>query len=203
MTVEQVCVAFKAHMGWVNAVAVARSGPRLRCLRAERVDLLPHGDRDLIEPYHVAGGWDGLDRVPPPADPAAVVRRGLRRQARSAITVLRSYRDQLEDAGLRWDRAVLLTGRGRLGDDLPRILASHTQIHVAEGEAIRDATRRALRALDLRVVERDEKGVLDRAAAVLHGRNPDAELKAARPDGAKAWRREERLLAMAAWLDRR
>lgn len=200
---EPVCIALKAHLGWVNAVAVARNHRHLRCLRAERVELLPGGDRNLREPYHVAGGWQGLDRVPPPADPAAVVSRGRRRQVESATRVLSAYREQLAAAGMDWTRAVLLTGRGRLGDDLSRILASHAQIHVAEGEAIREAVRCALGALGVELLERDEKRVPDRAAQAFGGRDPDAELKASRPDPVSAWRREERLLAMAAWLDRR
>lgn len=197
-----VCVAFKAHMGWVNAVAVrAHRGP-LACMDARRVSLGRGDDREVMEPYHLAGGWNGLVREPRPPDPAVVIRRGRQRQAQAARSSLAAYRDDLAAAGLIVVRAVLLTGRGRLGD-LERVLASHASIHVAEGEAIRDATRRGLAALDIATVEQDEKDVPALAAAALDADDPDAVLKAHRPAPGVTWRREERLLALAAWLHRR
>ncbi|MEQ8857472.1 MAG: hypothetical protein RIC56_02385 [Pseudomonadales bacterium] len=202
---EQVCIAFKAHMGWVNTAAVARGDSGIRCLAVGRVDLVSGDDREVLEPYHVAGGWHGLERRPRPADPAAVVRRGRKRQVASACLALSGYQDSLRQRGLELTRAVLLTGRGRIGADLERLLGSHAQIHVAEGEAVRDALREALRALAVDRLEQDEKTVLARAATTLDESDPDAFLRSAPPPvrpPAGPWRKEERLLALAAWLHR-
>lgn len=199
---ETVCVAFKAHLGWVNAVAVRSRARRPAAVLAMRLDLFDGSDREAVEPYHVAGGWDGLHRVPPPADPASVIRRGRAKQARAAERSLSALEGTLIAGGHAWRRAVVLTGRGRLGA-IDQVLRSHAQIHVAEGEAVRDALRAALTALKIPSVDQDEKRTLDSAGARLKVDDPDGLLKDARPEGAGTWTREERLLALAAWLHRR
>jgi len=203
LLVDEVCVAFKAHLGWVNAVAVACGARAVDCRDARRLTLVAGTDRETAEPYHVAGGWDGLEQRPRPADPLGIIRRGRQRQVRAARRVLGGYADTLEGAGLRWTRAVVLTGRGWLGHDLEDILSSHAHIHVYEGEAIRDATRQALKALGKAFVEQDEKSTLAAAADLLGAADPDALLKERRPPAVSTWRKEERLLALAAWLHRR
>jgi hypothetical protein len=200
---ENVCVAFKAHQGWVNAVAVGIGTATPAPVHAQRLDLLAGAERDIVEPYHVAGGWSGLERVPRPADPAGVIRRGRRRQVACAGRRLKDFRALLEHKGLHWQRAVVLTSRGRLGDDLEHILGSHAHIHIAEGEAIRDATRAALRAMEIEHVDQDEKSILFEAARVLGCRDCDGLMKALRPPDAGSWTKEERLIALGAWLNRR
>jgi len=208
---DPVCIAFKAHMGWVNAVAVDLLADTPRPILAERVDLIDSGSREFLEPYHVAGGWSGLERVPRPEDPAAIIRRGRLEQAASACRRLIEFRDALERNGLHWQRAVMLTSRGWLGDDLEHILGSHAHIHVAEGEAIREATRQAFGAMAMPYVNQDEKSVLDQAGERLAagqlsgGRVPagdcDALMKGLRPEACKSWRKEERLIGLGAWLN--
>ncbi len=202
---KTVCVSFKAHMGWTNAVAVLVDAPSPTPVYTGRVDLVATDDRDVSEPYHVAGGWHGLNRVTQPRDPAATVRNGRRRQASAAKVQLNAFGQTLEAAQLRWTRAVVLTGRGRLSDDLDRILGSHAHIHVAEGDAIRDATRIALDAMRIERIDQDEKSVLSDAIHSLKCSAADCDslMKNARPAGAKSWRKEERLLALAAWLNRK
>ena len=74
---QALCLAIKVHMGWINC-AVVRCGFKWpEIARLERLDLDPDGDRELLEPWHVAAGWQGLERVAPAPDPAAVVARGL------------------------------------------------------------------------------------------------------------------------------
>jgi hypothetical protein len=197
-----VCVAFKAHQGWVNAVAVVRDAALPTPVRADRIDLFDGSDREATEPYHVAGGWHGLDRAPRPQNSAAVIERGRRKQLAAAKRRLLAYREVLASAHLQWCRGVVLTSRGRLSGDLEHILGSHAHIHIAEGEAIRDATRAALRALRMSYVDQDEKSVLETATKMLPRRDCDAYMKARKPAVASAWRAEERLIALAAWLNR-
>ena len=201
----QVCIAFKAHLGWVNAVAVRDDTDTPTPEYAGRVELLSTGDRAIREPYHVAGGWSGLTRVARPDDPADVVRRGRAGQATSAAEHLKAFRETLLAQDLRWTRSVVLTARGRLGDDLEHILGSHAHIHVAEGEAIRDATRAGLDQLAIPYVDQDEKVVPQQAAAALHYADADecdALMKRVRPPGARSWTKEHRLIGLAAWLNR-
>ena len=47
---QNVCVACKAHLGWVNAVAVAMQTSEPAPLLAQRIELVNRGDREAIEP---------------------------------------------------------------------------------------------------------------------------------------------------------
>ncbi len=200
---KNVCVAFKAHMGWVNAVPVLVNGKDLSPLPARRVDLIDTDDREVREPYHVAGGWRDLTQVPRPKDPQAVIARGRKAQEKSATKVLRTFRDQLTADGFCWTRAVVLTTRGIVHDDLEDILGSHAHIHVAEGGAIREATRVALRSLKIDQVGQDEKSTWEEAAKRRKQTVEalDTHVKSLKPASGK-WSKEERVTALAAWLHR-
>ena len=161
---DAVCVAFKAHMGWVNAVAVQVEAGSPRPLLAQRIDLVEGEDREVVEPYHVAGGWQGLKSSKRPEDPEAIIRRGTTKQISSATKQLKLFARILVQQELQWTGAVILTGCGWLGDDLERILGAHAHIHVAEGEAIRNATRHALDSLRISFVNQDEKSILPAAS---------------------------------------
>jgi hypothetical protein len=202
MAMAAVCIAFKAHMGWVNAVAVAIDAPKPKPLLARRVDLFEGQGREVVEPYHVAGGWDGLERVPQPPDPAKVISAGRKKQVAATKKQLRAFQKSLVGQGLDWQRAVVLVGRGWMGHTLEEILGHHAHIHVYEGEAVRDATRSALDAIGVPWIEQDEKSVPELAASELRVRDSDGFMKPLRPDGVRSWTKEERLIGLAAWLGR-
>ena len=77
--------------------------------------------------------------------------------------------------------------------------------HVAEGEAIRSATRLALDAMGTVFVDQDEKSILSAASQQLNCNLQDCDslMKRVKPAEAKSWRQEERLIALGAWLNRR
>jgi hypothetical protein len=201
--VISVCVAFKAHQGWVNSVAVRLRSKRPEPLLCARIDLFVGQGREVVEPYHVAGGWDGLARVPCPDDPARLIGESLKRQARATRARLKSFSEEIRKLQLVWSYSVMLTGRGRLGDDLEHILGSHAQIHIAEGEAVRRATRKALQAMGIVCVDQDEKSIPGDAAERLgqDANTLDHLLKPMKPATARTWTREERLLALGAWIN--
>ena len=200
---KRTIVAFKAHQGWANAVVVGRSGTGIDVLCVRRVEAGDPADRETTEPYHVAAGFDGLTLVPRPPDPAAVIRRGRRKQERRVEVALEALRRSLEQSGWNWTRAVVLTGRGWLSEDLEHTLAAHAHVHVAEGEAIRDALRAGVAKLKLDCLDQDEKSVRPAAQAKLECSDDElkARMKAARPADARSWRQEEQLVALAAWLN--
>lgn len=202
---ESVCIAFKAHLGWVNAVAVRVDRKAPTPVHAQRVDFFDGDDRAVSEPYHVAGGWQELDRVPRPADPGAVIAKGHKAQAKCAKKQLQMFRKTLEGRGLLWTRAVMLIGRGIVHENLEDILGSHAHIHVAEGEAIRDATRAALVTLKIDYCDQDEKSILETVAQKT-GDTPagcDDRMKGLKPQTARAWAKEDRVIAWGAWLHRK
>lgn len=197
---KPICVAFKAHLGWVNAVGVRAEADEPSPVFAERVELLGTANREILEPYHVAGGWHGLEKGLRPDNPAEIIRRGREQQADSALDRLAMFRGTIEQR-FRWQSAVMLTSRGRLGD-MEHMLRSHAQIHVAEGESIRDATRAALDELGIPCTNLDEKSILGEAAIQLGVEDCDAFMKERRPKETGSWRKEERVIALGAWLGR-
>jgi hypothetical protein len=200
---EAVCVAFKAHMGWVNAVVVQVGADSPKPLLAQRIDLVEGEVREVTEPYHVAGGWQGLQSSKRPENPEAIIRRGTAIQISSATKRLKLYARMLSQQALQWTSAVVLTGRGFLGDDLEHILGAHAHIHVAEGEAIRNATRHALGSLGISFVNQDEKSILPIASDKMECSVEDCDkfMKSVKPPNTKSWRKEERLIALGAWLN--
>jgi hypothetical protein len=198
---NEAAIGVAGHMGWAAVAVVARGGGTIQVLRTERIETAPSGDKDAMEPYHLAAGFDGPRRVPRPAVPAAVVARGLAKQRRATLTNFRKLCRELRGASYEVARAGILSGRGRLAASLDAILASHAQIHVAEGIAVRESIASALRELDLTVDYIDRKSLFDNAARIL-GKSPDeltAVLRAARPENLGPWRQEQKLAALAAW----
>ena len=189
------------HMGWACVAAVLVEGRTPTAVRTFRLTTGDHAHPESIEPYHAAAGYHGATRIDPPANPDRVVRDGLRRQRRHTSKHLARLIGQLEDWPLP-RRAALFVGRGRVGTSLERILASHAQIHVAEGNAVRDSVRRALAERHIAVLEVDRR---DLAASVqshlgLEEAAAGQRLRGLRPDNGGAWRQEERSCALAAWL---
>ena len=201
MPETEVTVGFKAHLGWLAAVTVAARASAPQPLDAVRLDLFADQPREVREPYHVAGGWDGLTQVAKPDDPAAVVKRAAAQQVRHTASAFERFRGELEHAGLQWRSAVLLIGRG-IVHDLEETLQSHAHIHIAEGEAVRAATRAALTKIGVPYVEQDEKSALAGAADKLStsAEALEAQLKQARPPNVRSWTKEHRTIAAAAWL---
>ncbi len=201
-------IGVSAHLGWaaVAAVEIASSEKRaLRVLYTGRIETADPGDREAKEPYHVAGGFDGLDRVPRPADPAASVERGLRKQRRHTARALARVEKELASEGRRVGCAGILVSRGRAAKDLEKAIGSHTQIHIEEGLAVRESLRRAL-AESCRsarwVSDIDQKSVVSIASEELAMKEAAllAVLGAAKPGNGGPWRKEEKTAALAAWI---
>ena len=197
----ETALGLSPHMGWACAAAVLIDGGIPTAVRTFRLTTGDRAHPESIEPYHAAAGYRGARRVEPPADPERVVREGLRRQRRHTSADLARLLGQLED----WPaprRAALFVGRGREGSSLERILASHAQIHVAEGNAVRESIRRALAGPDITVLEVDRRDVAAdvRARLGLEEAAASQRLKGLCPDNGGPWRQEERSCALAAWL---
>jgi hypothetical protein len=197
-----VSLGFSTHLGWVCVTAVRSRQREITSVRTFRLETSPPGDREVLEPYHVAGGFDGLQRIPPPTDPAASVARGLDGQRRTTAKNLKLLTRSLEDLNVGVCAAGLFVGRGRQAPTLEKILASHAQIHVAEGNAVRDSVRQACRGLDIPVVAIDKRLLFDVAQQHLEldERSAMNLLTRVKPDNAGGWRKEEKRCALAALI---
>jgi hypothetical protein len=199
---RRAAIGLSAHLGWAATACIAVSRGRLRVLRSDRLELSASGDREVVEPYHVAGGFDGLSRVPPPPDPKASVESGLRRQRRAAVQATDALCRSLASEGYRITFAGLLVGRGRAAESLERAIGSHTQIHVEEGLAVRESFRRALERAGAHVEPVDQRTVWETGTEILV-RSPEvlgAELRGSTPENGGPWRKEEQTAALAAWI---
>jgi len=196
---RRAAIGVAAHLGWATLCVVATGGRALRVLHSERIETADPDDREACEPFHVAGGFDGLDRVPPPEDPQAAVDRGLAKQRRHTKGALRGI-ERLHGEEIGW--VGILVSRGRAAETLERATASHTQIHIEEGIAVRDSLRHALAKPGRHVEDVDQKAVWSLAGEAL-GRSDAAlakELAGLEPQNSGAWRKEEKTAALAAWL---
>ena len=193
-------IAFKAHLGWVNAVGIASTDDEPGARFVERIELFDGAPREAIEPYHLAGGWQGLTQVAAPDNPAEIVARGRKMQVEAATDVLGALRNRLDGT---FKLGVILEGRG-INVGLEHDLDSHAHIHVAEGRAVREAIRGALDQLGIDWLDYDEKSILGATAATRREdeSTTDTNWKQAKPATTRKWAKEERLLAMAAWLNR-
>ena len=139
---KHAAIGVSSHLGWAATAVMACDERELRILRSDRIEAAPVDDREALEPYHVAGGFDGLRRVPPPADSRAVVRRGLRRQQRFTSRALAELAEELATQGHEIAFAGIMVSRGREAASFEKAIASHVQIHIQEGLAVRACFRR-------------------------------------------------------------
>lgn len=199
---KRASIGISAHMGWAATAVVVVESDRLRVFRTDRIETGKSGDREALEPYHVAGGFDGLNRVPLPANPEKTLKRGLEKQQRFAARSIAKLADSLGDQGYQLVRAGMLVSRGRAAPNFEKSIAAHPQIHVQEGLAVRASIGSALAAVGARLREIDQKTVMTIAAAELDGIEPTwtDQLQALTPDNGGAWRKEEKHAAVAAWL---
>ena len=198
---RRAAVGVSAHLGWAATATVVVGRAGLRVLRTDRLEIARPEDRAAREPYHVAGGFEGLGRVPRPKDPEASLRGGLSRQRRLAERAVGELAETLGADGHRIAFAALLVGRGRRAPEFAKAVGSHAQIHVEEGIAIRESIRLAFEALGARVRELDQKRLWSDGAEHLALPEPtlSTTLRQLRPDSG-AWRKEEQSAALAAWL---
>jgi hypothetical protein len=189
-------------MGWASVATIVRDGASFRVLRTDRLETAGADDIEAQGPYHRAAGFQGAKRIPVPIDPPAVVDRGRLRQRRHTLASFSALARELERSGYAIAAGAILAGRGVIARSLEAVLASHAQIHVAEGIAVRDAVEQALRSLGIASVRLDRETVLGEAARLLRCGEAELEarVRATRPENGGRWRREERLAALAARL---
>jgi hypothetical protein len=148
-------------------------------------------DRIALEPYHVAAEIV-RSRVAGALEQAeAAVREGRVRQDELAADGLRTIVQHLSDGSWNPSGAALLVNRaGWVTDLLQYSFASDSHPPVAEGLAVRDALRFALRENEIDFVEVDEKTLLaDRRLADC----------TSSLDG--PWRKEHKVACLAAWTN--
>jgi hypothetical protein len=192
-------LGFRALKGGGVVVGVAADGSQPRVVLSTFLPTAAAGDRLALEPYRVAAEMErGV-----PAEAAAAVAEGRKRQSELAAKGLENVVRKLQEAGCEPAVAALLVNRaGWITDLLDYSLAWPEHVPVAEGLAVRDALRFAIRGVGIDVTQLDEKSLPDLASKDL-GMSPadlDARLKALGTAVGPPWRKEQKLACLAAWV---
>ncbi len=196
-------LGFRALKGGGVTVGVAVDGSDRRVVLSTFLATAAEGDRLALEPYRVAaemaqGPYDGV-----PAEAATAVAEGRKRQGELAAKGLDDIVRKLREAGCEPVVAALLVNRaGWITDLLEYSLSWPEHVPVAEGLAVRDALRFAIRRAGVELAELDEKSLPDLASKDL-GMSPadlDASLKALGATVGRPWRKEQKLACLAAWV---
>lgn len=196
-----VALGFRAGKSGSVVVGVALEKREPRVVISTHLATAAEGDRVSLEPYHVA--FEIMQSRGASTEAAAAVTEGRKRQDRLAVKNLNALTRQLKKTGYEPVIAALLVNRaGWITDLLQYSLGAPEHPSVAEGLAVRDALRFALRKSELEVAEMDEKllpetasKALDLSAASIDARLGELGIAAGKP-----WRKEQKLACLAAWL---
>ena len=196
-------LGFRAGRGGSVVVGVAADDTAPRLVLSVFLPTAAEGDRLSLEPYHVAAelAREAGNRVP--AEAVAAVVEGRKRQGQLAKKGLGDIVDKLQMLECRPVAGALLVNRaGWISDLLEYSLFAPEHPPVAEGLAVRDALRDALREFDIATVEMDEKSLQEVASKELSISPADLDMCLKRLGAAagRPWRKEQKLACLAAWL---
>lgn len=200
---QRIGLGLRAVAGGAVTVGVALEAGGPRVVLSTFLATAAEGDRLSLQPYHVAAEMErGPSGEPTPAMVAAVS-AGRARQEELAATGLKAIAHQLRAQGAAPTVSALLINRaGWMDDLLSYSLAWPDHPPVAEGLAVREALRVALKKNEIACMEMDEKSLPDRASEALGIISSDlnAKLKMLGAGVGPPWRKEEKLACLAAWL---
>jgi hypothetical protein len=200
--VRTITLGLRASRGGAIVVGVDVKQGAPHIVLSSFVPTATENDRLASQPYHVAAELARDLTENSFAEAAAAVREGRKRQDEFAAAGLRSVVERLNDDGFNAGGAALLVNRAGWVIDLLRYsLATPEHPAVAEGLAVREAFRHALREDGIRFVEVDEKTLTSEAALQLRLSSVeiDARLKTLGTTVARPWRKEHKLACLAAW----
>lgn len=196
-------LGLRALRGGAVVVGVAVEDGVPRVVLSTFLATCSEGDRLAFEPYHVAAELKRDPQRKASAEAAATVAEGRRRQEQCAALGWQAILQMLEDAQCKPVVAALLVNRaGWITDLLEYSAAWPEHVPVAEGLAVRDALRFALKECRIEVAELDEKSFPELAAKTLDMSSSaiDTRLKALGANAGRPWRKEQKLACLAAWL---
>jgi hypothetical protein len=188
-------LGFRVHSGWSALIVVALEKNQPIILVRQRPHLVATFSYTFRQPYHTAEKMN--------LEEAKTFLQQQRSEARQlALVAIRSAQTEVAQQGYRLTRAALLLASGRPLPELPKILASHSIIHTADGEFFREALLHACAQCDLALTTVKERELLATASTSL--RKKTAALmnfiaNLGKPLGSP-WTQDEKFATLAAWL---
>ena len=196
-------LGFRAGRGGSVVVGVAVEEGEPRIVLSSFLATAAEGDRLSLEPYRVAAEMMRDPQGSIPAEAAAAVAEGRKRQGQLAAKGLDDLVRKLQDARCELVVAALLVNRaGWITDLLAYSLSWPEHVPVAEGLAVRDALRFAFRRCGIEVAEMDEKSLHEIASNALQRPlvDIDSRLRALGATAGRPWRKEQKLACLSAWV---
>jgi hypothetical protein len=184
-------------------VGVTVEGGEPRVVLSTFLATCAEGDRLSFEPYSVAAELKRDPQGSASAEAAAAVAEGRRRQDQLAAKGLHAIVRALDEVGCKPAVAALLVNRaGWITDPLEYSVSWPEQVPVAEGLAVRDALRFALKECRVKVAELDEKSLPDLAANTLDTSSMaiEARLRALGATVGRPWRKEQKRACLSGWF---
>ena len=188
-------LGFRVHSGWTSLIAVAFEKNLPIILARQRPHLVATFSYTFRQPYHTAEKMTLAE--------AKTFLAQQRSEARKlALAAIRSAQSEVSQQGFQITRAALLLASGRPLPELPKILASHSLIHTADGEFFRESLLHACTRANLPVTKIKDRELLAAASKSLR-RNPAALARyindLGKPLGSP-WTADEKFATLAAWL---
>jgi len=188
-------LGFRVHSGWTSLIALAIEKKQPVILARQRPHLVATFSYTFRQPYHTAEKMDLVE--------AGAFLEQQRGEARAlALAALRAAQTEVAQQGFKLTSAALLLASGRPLPELPKILASHSLIHTADGEFFREALLHACARSDLAITTIRERELFATASAALR-RKPAILTRfvsdLGKPLGSP-WTQDEKFATLAAWL---
>jgi hypothetical protein len=188
-------LGFRVHSGWTSLIALALENDQPIILARQRPHLVATFNYAFRQPYHTAEKMD--------LGKARDFLLQQRREARQlALHALRAAQKEVTQQGYTLTRAALLLASGHPLPELPKILASHSIIHTADGEFFREALLHGCARAKLAVTKIKDRELLATASTTLR-RNPPALTRFVNDLGkplGSPWTQDEKFATLAAWL---
>jgi hypothetical protein len=188
-------IGFRVHSGWTSLIVVALKNNQPIVLVRQRPHLVATFSYSFRQPYHTAEKMT--------LDEAKMFLEQQRNESRTlALAAVRSAQSEAAQQGYSLTRGALLLASGRSLPELPKILASHSIIHTADGEFFRESLLHACTRANLPVTKIKDRELLATASKSLR-RNPAALVRfintLGKPLGSP-WTADEKFATLAAWL---
>jgi hypothetical protein len=188
-------LGFRVHSGWTSLIALGLENNQPIILARQHPHLVATFSYTFRQPYHTAEKMDLAEAqtfLDQQRDEARVL----------ALSALRAAQTEAAQQGYKVNRAALLLASGRPLPELPKILASHSIIHTADGEFFREALLHACARSNVAVTKIKDRELLATASATLR-RNPAALTRFVNDLGkplGSPWTQDEKFATLGAWL---
>ncbi len=187
-----VAAGFRIKSGWASAVVLHAQVAEPR-VHSQSIVLLSDPEMpETRQPYHSARGQ--LERA------ESVIGHRTQLVLRSARRSVEAFMDQLAAAGLGLRRAGIVVGSMK---DPEKITNPHIRAHAMEGRLFWKTLQGELARHSVETRVFAERDIFARGESVLGVEGPE-ELKAALTEigqGITPWRSEQKLAALAAWIE--